>query len=265
MNIQFTLYAIDSGLFGGLPSEHTYLSVPGHNFNCFGRFDGGRLVRASTGSAAWACAVYGHDNEGGQDSGAPTGMTIRYNGVCQNLANRILALVTDDIDARSTLGNVLATLMYGKYGFGMDQYVSAVKNAGAKLLSEGSGEIQQSDIDTAVNRIAAGQTADAELDILHADIAEQENITLPPITDAQRSLCRPIYAEYQADRAAVFAQVAITAPPSEQIAYDKLPRGLVAPLEKCVEGLVDALGLDQFKLIFGVDPAALKAKFAGFL
>jgi hypothetical protein len=72
-------------------------------------------------------------------------MTIRYNGVCQNLANRILALLTDDIDARSTQGNVLATLMYGKYGFGIDQYLASVKSAGAKLLSDGSGEIQQSD------------------------------------------------------------------------------------------------------------------------
>lgn len=159
---------------------------------------------------------------------------------------------------------MLATLMYGKYGFGIDQFVASLKSDGAILLSEGSEEIQQADIDAAVNRIAAGQTPDAELDILHADIAEQQNITLPPVTDAQRVLFRPIYADYQSDRAAVFAQIATTAQPTDQIAYDKLPHGLVAPLEKCVEGLVAALGLDQFKTMFGVDPAVLKAKFGGF-
>jgi len=266
MNIQFTLYAVPTSNFGGLSAEHTYLSVPGHNFNCFGRNADGRQVQTSTGSAVWACDVYGHDNEGMQDSGTPTGMTIRYNGVCQNLANRILALVTDDIDARGTQGNVLATLMYGKYGFGVDQYVASVKSAGATLLSNGSGEINQSDIDLAVSRIAAGQTPDAELDILHVDIPEQENVSaLPSITDAQRTIFRPIYSEYQSERAAAFEQIAKTANPNDQIACDVLPKALIAPLEKCVENLVAALGLDQFKSMFGVDPVVLKGKFAGFL
>lgn len=265
MNVEFALFAIDTGNAVGLEEEHTYLSVPGHNFNCFGRNAGGRLVRSSTGSAAWACAVYGRENEGMENAGAPTGITIRYNGVCQNLANRILALVTDDIDARGTEGNVLATLMYGKYGFGVDQYVASVKSAGATLFSNGSGEIKQSDVDTAVNRIAAGQTFDAELDILHVDIPEQENIAaLPPITAEQRALFRPIYSEYQSERAAVFAQVAETAKTTDQIGLGALPRGLVAPLEKCVESLVAALGVDQFKSMFGVDPVVLKGKFARF-
>jgi hypothetical protein len=266
MNVEFTLYAVDTGSADGLTMERTYLSVPGHNFNCFGRNAGGRLVRSSTGSAAWAYAVYGHQNEGLGDAGAPTGITIRYNGVCQNSANRILALVTDDIDARGTGGNVLAILMYGKYGFGVDQYVASLKSAGATLLSNGSGEIRQSDIDTAVSRIATGQTPDAELDILHVDIPEQENIApLPPITDAQRAIFGPIYTDYQSERAAVFAQIAKTVQPTDQIALRELPCGLVAPLEKCVESLVAALGLDQFKSMFGVDPAVLKGKFAGFL
>jgi hypothetical protein len=264
MNVDFSLYAIGGFQFRGLPSEHTYVTVPGHNFNCFGRFNGGRFVRKSTGSVTWACSLYGHQNEGGQDAGSPTGLSIRYDGVCHNVANRILALLADDIDARGTEGNVLATLMYGKFGFNLDRYIEAVKSTGAQLLANGSGEVKQSDIDTALSRIAAGQTADAELDILHSDIQEQKNITLPEITDAQRTAFRPIYSDYQTERKAAFMATASNVPCTVQIANKELPLSLIQPLEKCVGRLAAALGPDQFKNMFGVTPDEFKGKLGGF-
>jgi hypothetical protein len=264
MNVDFSLYAIGGFQFGGLPSEHTYVTVPGHNFNCFGRFDGGRFVRKSSGSATWACSLYGHKNEGGQDAGSPTGLSIRYDGVCQNVANRVLVLLADDIDARGTEGNVLATLMYGKFGFNLDKYIEAVKSTGGQFVANGSGEVKQLDIDTALSRIAAGQTPDAELDILHTDIQEQEGITLPEITGAQRIAFRPIYSDYQNERMAAFLAIASKVPCNVQIAYNELPHSLVQPLEKCVERLASALGPDEFKNMFGLTPDELKGKLGGF-
>jgi hypothetical protein len=264
MSVDFSLYAIGGFQFGGLPSEHTYITALGHNFNCFGRFSEGRFVRKSSGSATWACSLYGHQNEGGQDTGSPTGLSIRYDGVCQNVANRVLVLVADDLDARGTQGNVLATLLYGKFGFNLDKYIDAVKSTGAQLLANGSGEVKPSDIDTALNRIAAGQTADAELDILHADMQEQENITLPDITDAQRAAFRPIYSDYQNDRQTAFMATANNVPYGYQIALKEFPHSLIGPLKKCVGRLTAALGADQFKNMFGVTPDALAGKLGGF-
>lgn len=265
MSAQFTLCAIDCGTFGGLPSEHTYIGTSDNqNFNCFGRNSGGRTVRTSTGSSKWASLIYGAYQGCGDDQPA-VGLRVRYDGVCQNACNRLLVLTGDAIDARATKGNVLATLMYGVFGFNIDKYVAAVKSAGAQLLQSNPGEIQPSDIQTVLNRIALGQSPDAELDILHADIPEQEGLpALPPITDAQRAAFRPIYSDYQSERQAAFLATASKVPYGTQIAYKELPLALVQPLEKCVERLIEAVGPAQFASMFGITPDALKAKLAGF-
>lgn len=260
MSAEFQLWAIESETAGGLAAEHTYVSTAGHNFNCFGRSSGGRMVRKAYASSKWACLVYGHQYEGMTDSGLPTGLSIRYDGVCQNVANRILVLAEDDIDARETKGNAFATLMYGKFGFnGISQYIQTVKGTGAGLLKTDPGEIDPSHIQVVLDRITYGQTPDAELEILHADIQEQEGDALPPLTNAQRLAFRPIYGDYQNDRVAAFA--ATPKQPGEQIAYGKLRASLAAPWAKCVDRLIGALGRDQFKMMFGVEPELAKQVF----
>jgi hypothetical protein len=257
----FSLSAVDTGVYVGLSSEHTYvLSGDGHVWNCFGRYDGGRLIRTAKGSSKWASLIYGPNERRGDDQAA-AGLRVRYDGVCQNAANRILVLTGDNIDARETKGNVLATLMYGKFGLNLDRYVESVKSTGAQLLKTDPGEINDADIQTVLNRINQGLTPDAELDILHVDMKEQFSEPLPDITDAQRTIFRPIYGDYQNDRIAAFN--ATPKQYGEEIAQNKLLQSLIGPWTKCVERLITALGPEQFKDMLGVDPAAAKGKLPG--
>jgi hypothetical protein len=264
MSAEFTLYARECVPFGGLPSEHTYVGTSdGENFNCFGGYSDGRAVRKATGSSKWAKLIYGN-YEGCGDGQPAAGLRVRYDGVCQIASNRVLVLTGDTVDARGTKGNVLATLLYGKLGFNIEPYIETVQKTADQLMQSNPGEIQPSDVKVVLDRIAFGQTPDAELDLLHADIQEQENITLPEITDDQRNAFRPIYADYQNERKAAFLEVANAVPYGTEIACAGYPKRLVQPLAKCVGRLVVAVGPDQFKNMFGVTPDTLAGKFAGF-
>src|SRR5580658_7951616 len=106
MNVEFTLYARPTPSNAGIPFEHTYVLTPAHNFNCFGAgrgSDQSRIIRKGYGSEKWASLIYG-PNEGWIDSGLQAGLSIRYDGVCQNAANRILVLTGDEMDCREVQG-----------------------------------------------------------------------------------------------------------------------------------------------------------------
>lgn len=269
MSAEFTLYARPTPSPGGVPFEHTYVTTKSdtdvsHNFNCFGAgagSDQSRPVLQCTASSKWASLIYGPD-EGPIDSTPAAGLRVRYDGVCQNAANRILVLAGDDTDARRTKGNAFAILMYGKFGFNIPQYIQTVQSTGEQLLNTTPGEINPSDIQVVLDRITRGQTPDAELEILHEDAEEQRDINLPDVTDAQRNVFRPIYSDYQTERSAVFVATASKANVGDQIAYGPLKSNLAAPWAKCVDRLVAALGPEQFKMMFGVEPDTAKLVFA---
>lgn len=260
MKSEAKLYAINTGKFLGINADHTYVLTPNHNFNCFGRFAGGREIRTAHLSEKWASLVYGTD-EGAQDSGTAACLMIRYDGMCQNASNRILALADEDADARGTDFNAVTTIMYGKYGFNVPQFIERVKSTAEQLLTTDPGEISQTEVDIVLKRIAYGQSADGELDILHEDIKDQFNEPLPDITEEQRAICRPIYSDYQKERQDVFTKVATTQ--GEQIGWNKLPMALCEPWAKCVDRLFAALGEVGFENVLGVKPETAKGKLGG--
>jgi hypothetical protein len=256
MKATFKLYAVSCIPFGGLDSEHTFIISEGHNFNCFGRgaesIPESRVVCETTASAKWAERIYG-EFEGSQDQTKPAaGVRVRYDGVCQNAANRLLVLGGDGVDARQTKGNVLATLLYGKFGFNIDKFLEVVTRSGNELVQ--TGEIDASDVAAVIQRIKSGLLPDAELEILHADIPEQLNLpkALPELTDNQRALFRPIYADYQQDRLAAFD--ATPKEYGEEIAWKKYPTMLVPALTKCMLRLQKELSRTDFEQMFGVEP-----------
>jgi len=257
----FTLYAVYTGSVGGVPTEHTYvLSDDGHTWNCFGRYADGRLIRSASASSKWAGLIYGSNEKNEDQDALAAGIRVRYHGVCQNAANRILVLAGDVVDARGSEGNAFATLMFGKYGFNIQQYMDTVKSTGQQLLQSNPGEINPSDIQIILDRITTGQSPDAELDILHADLKIEEHTNLPDLTDAQRNAFRPIYSDYQVQRAAAFLAVSNKYPPGPgvEIATGPLKESLIGPWENCVERLIAAVGLDQFKMMFGLTPDLVK-------
>lgn len=257
MKTEFTLYARPTpSPWAQFPMEHTYVVCDGHNFNCFGAGKGSdqsREVVKGTASSKWASKVYGNF-EGCGDDQLAAGLRVRYNGVCQNASNRILVLAGDKIDARCTKGNLLATLMFGKFGFDFDPYFDRVKNTAQELLQTEPDEIGSVEVDNVIKRIEYGLTADAELEIFHADLPEQFDIQqqLPALTDAQREIFRPIYSDYQSDRKRVWDS--IPKQYGEDIAGKKYPAGLLEPWGKCVELLATTLSKSDFEQMFGADP-----------
>jgi hypothetical protein len=115
-----------------------------------------------------------------------------------------------------------------------------------------------------IRRIEYGQTPDAELDILHADMQEQEGITLPEVTDEHREKFRPIYSDYQNERKAVFLELANTVPYGKEIAQQRYPQALAGALVKCITRLAAAVGEQGFNDMFGVSPQTLAGRLGGF-
>jgi hypothetical protein len=153
----------------GICLDHVFIiSSENNNWNCFG---GGKEeackqyeIASTQGFIEWARLVYGPENEGRE--GRPPNaypaadVTELYNGVCQNVANRILLLADTNIDVRKAHGNALVTLLYGKYGFGIDIFIEKIKSTARQL------NVTHLELDKVLRCIIQGQTAESELNIL---------------------------------------------------------------------------------------------------
>ncbi len=87
----------------------------------------------------WACEfvaptpVPKTDEVGKKDIPVPNlgmgGIEFAVNGVCHTIANRILAIADSDADVRAAKGDHHAVFFFGKYGFGLKQFVGLVEKA----------------------------------------------------------------------------------------------------------------------------------------
>ena len=123
-----TVYASRSdNYFPGMPElhvDHVWLHSenPFHNWNCFGRGvssiedPGSRQLLSVAGNAEWMAAVYGSESEGRGSERPSAGIRNNVGGVCQNVANRLLAMTEDNPDVSVADGNPLVVLAFGKYG-----------------------------------------------------------------------------------------------------------------------------------------------------
>ena len=149
----------------GIQLDHVFVtSNLRNNWNCFG---GGieeacedHMISSSQGCVEWATLVYGKENEGkgGRIPNAfpAAEVTELYNGVCQNAANRILVFTENNIDVRKANANALVTLLYGKYGFGIEVFVEKVKSTAASL------GVSEDELAAILDRLSRGQSAEAE-------------------------------------------------------------------------------------------------------
>jgi len=263
--ILFKAYSIPTGydmpqLSGaGVNLDHVFVvSSSNNDWNCFGRGLGvigdpqARLLKQGMGYARWASLIYGQEFEGTITPSPAAGLYEKFDGVCHNAANRILVLVGDDVDVRDAAGNELVTLMYGKLGFNIDAYVNRVKDAAAQVNREEPGALQESDIEVVLGRINYDQSPDEEIEMLTEDLETRLGKHLNTFDDTKKTAFIQIYSELQKKRLEVFAgqaaggQVVDTRP--------ALASQLKPALERCLLGLFDLLGEEQFIGIFKVRP-----------
>ena len=224
----FTAYARITGYDSpqlnalGVKLDHVFVtSSKPNNWNCFG---GGIqeareefVIASSQGYMEWAQLVYGPENEGkgGRQPNAfpATGVTELFNGVCQNAANRILAFTDDNIDVRKAGANALVTLLYGKYGFGIEAFIERVKTTATNL------GVAENVLTKILERISQGQTAEAELDILKSVYVQKLGTPFPDIPADKWAGMVEIHAKFQLRRTAEFNRLA-QIKPSQDIRMD---------------------------------------------
>jgi hypothetical protein len=277
---QIQAYKIDFdssgyGLPGGVTFSHAFVVSETHNWNCYGRgkesLGISQALSAGQGStyAKWASYIYG-SNEGQQNNIAAgvsfpaAGLHERYDGVCHNAANRILALAGGDVSQAP--GNALVLLMYGKYGFNIEKYIQSVIDAAAKVNAEQPGAspaISQGEIDCVVARIK-GDTS-GEVDTLEKEILAsnfEEHLHLQNLTPDQQTQLRTAYQEFQAQRLAAFEQAESQNPNALDIQaqYRDTMRPVFAQFLTTISTII---GPEKFAAVYGPNPEEAIAHLLG--
>ena len=201
--INFTSYAVLApGYAPGIAvADHTFVvSNIGNevvdNWNCWGRGketinNDARQLSQGTAFAEWGRLIYG------TDPNFPTGLMAKVEGVCQNASNRLLVLTGVDVAAANA--NFLTILLYGKYGYHIDDFVKNVTTAAATINQQQPGAITVADLQTVLERIAE-DPAD-ELKTLEDHFQSR----LPTrLSTSQNEQLMGFYRDFQAKRQRLF-------------------------------------------------------------
>jgi hypothetical protein len=232
----------------GLTFEHTFVTGnPAYDWNCFG---GGReqvsdpktreICRVK-GNAAWVEKVYGPTRPS-----HPMGLTERVDCVCHSVANRILAMANADQDVAAAKGDLVAVMMYGKYGFQLDSFISQCVTAAGALNQQQAGCVSQPDIDALAARIKNEEEDEAET------LKRQFTETLtnrPSFTPDEAQKIMASYESFHDKRQEIFTKQF-----KQDAANDfqgQFASELKGALIECLASLSIALGADRFSAIFG--------------
>ena len=222
MNGKVEIYAstsqYDCPEMKGIKLDHVWVSteVGPHNWNCFGRGRAdnhileSRLIGMATGNIGWMAAVYGPEAEGrgGRDNDpAAAGCVELYHGVCQNAANRILAMTEENADVSKAAANEIVVLAFGKYGFGVDAFIERLKETAASLNGQNPGAVSEEELKRTLENVRQGTTVKAEFDALTDDIPLLRAAVLERTTEWQRREFVAAYMAFQQRRADAFASI----------------------------------------------------------
>lgn len=222
MNGKVEIYAAESAYdcpgIKGIKLDHVWVSteIGPHNWNCYGRgrtenhAAGSRLLGTANGNIEWMAAVYGPEAEGrgGRDNDpAAAGCVELYHGVCQNAANRILAMTQENADVSKAAANEIVVLTFGKYGFGVDAFIERLRLAADSLNRTKPGSVSVDELNRTLENIKQGTTVRAEFDALTDDIPVLRAAILARTTDRQRQEFVEAYTLFQQRRADAFSAI----------------------------------------------------------
>jgi hypothetical protein len=259
--VKFMAYAVTTGYelhVGSEPFEHAFVvSEKGDNWGCYGRGQetighGARpLPPDGVAIPEWARLLYG-DPAGP----TPTGLLEKVEGVCQNVANRILVLAGTDVSAAN--GNIFATLLYGKYGFHVDDYVLKVKQTADQLNSKEPGAVTEAALQKVLD--AFGEDPSDELRMLESHF---QGVLPQTITPQQNDQLLVPYREFQAKRKEIFDQEwPNKAIQSDRVQFQKQFAALIAPsFIECLHSFAEILGAQGYEEVFKAPPE----KMIGYL
>ena len=215
-----TVYASRSdNYFSDMPElhvDHVWLhsEKPFHDWNCFGRGasligkPGSRRLLSVVGNAEWMSAVYGSGSEGKGSECPAAGIVNNIGGVCQNVANRLLAMTEDNPDVSAADGNPLVVLAFGKYGIDVPGFKRRLRETARELNDRTPGTVSDEELDRTIRNVDRGRTAEAEIKSVLANLkasgTAQGQIRLD--SEKQKDFLSA-YSDFQKKRLAKHAEI----------------------------------------------------------
>ena len=154
------------------------------NWNCFG---GGveeitskderirkrvRPLVSGHGNIEWMRAVYGPIGS------AAAGVVNCFNGVCQTVGNRLMAMTKENVDSSKAKGNELVVLVFGKYGYGVRDFVKLIRTKADELNAAKPGTVSAEEVVRTVANVEEGLKPKAEVDALIDDLPVRREVLL---------------------------------------------------------------------------------------
>ncbi|HVM60190.1 MAG TPA: hypothetical protein VMV72_04920 [Verrucomicrobiae bacterium] len=253
-----TAYAIVSPNYGGyqIQLDHTFVvSDSQDDWRCWGRGhetvnNGARPIASGTALAEWARLIYGSDPSqptGQPQPERPSGLLQCVEGVCQNAANRLLVLTGGDVSAAN--GNIFVILVYGKYGYHLQDFVNNVTQSANSINQQQPGAIPQDQLQAVLNRIG---DPTAELETLETHFQGALPDTL---SDAQNQQLLGVYRSFQTQREAIFEQWWPRNTTMDATSFQKAYTQALIPLfVSSLKQCATILGPDDYNALFKVAP-----------
>ena len=268
-----TAYAIVSEGYAGqrvIEMDHVFLaSDGGHNWNCFGRGKEtlsdpslkGKLncLGEIEGNLEWMAKAYASKPEEYIGGSRPeAGVHNPYSGVCQNAANRILAMGSGELSVAKAKMNELAVLLYGKYGFDVESFVAKIEAAAGELNRTKPGSVTQDELDAVKARFVRGTTLEEELRLLTDDAPKTMAAIREKCTSEQIDNFIQGYIKVREERQAGYLRLKTSG-----LRGDAAQRQLVATIGGSAICLFEKIGLligdIPFRELFHGTPAELWA------
>ncbi len=255
----------DCNALKGFRLDHTWLSTESgpHNWNCYGRGRSNnhdadtRRIGVGHGNVPWMAAVYGPNAEGrsgrGDNDPAAAGVVELLHGVCQNAANRMLAMTEENLDVAKAAGNELVVLAFGKYGFGVDRFIERLKATAAGLNAKAPGSVTEEELRRTTANVKVGTAVSAEFYALTDDLPNIRDAFKESATERQRIEFTEKYAAFQLRRSEKFADIEKLRLPNHD-ARGQMASFLKVELPNLLESIRGSLGTDVYAQVVSVVP-----------
>lgn len=215
-----TVHATESkNYFSGVPDlhvDHVWLhsEAPFHDWNCFGRGaswigkPGARPLSSATGNVEWMAAVYDAGSEGKGSERPAAGIVNNVGGVCQNVANRLLAMTEGNPDVSAANGNALVVLAFGKYGIDVSGFKRRLRETARELNDRTPGTVSDEELDRTIRNVDRGRTAEAEIKSVFENLRISGAVHGPIRLDPEKKEAfLSAYSDFQKKRSAKHAEI----------------------------------------------------------
>lgn len=159
-----------------------------------------REIGFGHGNIEWMRSVYGPVGS------AAAGVTNLFNGVCQTVGNRLMAMTKENVDSSKAKGNELVVLVFGKYGYGVMDFVKLIRMKADELNAAKPGTVSAEEVARTVANVEEGLKPKSEVDALIDDFPVSREVLVSLLGEKVDPFIRG-YAGFQQRREAKYQEI----------------------------------------------------------